>query len=229
MANISAKIAALFMCVTMVGCATSRSEIELGSPQKISSGSVASSRQTAVIRTIKDERVFQQDSRNPSVPSLGFEGSALATAETKARAVGRKRNTYGKALGDVLLRSGQTVEGVIREYLASALEQAGYQIKSEDVAGPLPLLIDVHITQFWSWFLPGFWSITLNTNIATDLDLSGTAAPVTVSVHAEDSRQVATDSAWVNIIGKALEAYRTQVITKAADFPKSGQGVGAHE
>ena len=34
---------------------------------------------------------------------LGFEGSAKSTAEIKARAIGRKRNGFGKALGDVLI------------------------------------------------------------------------------------------------------------------------------
>jgi hypothetical protein len=42
-------------------------------------------------------------------------------AEVKARAIGRKRNTYGKALGDMVLEGGQTVEGVVREYLVIAL------------------------------------------------------------------------------------------------------------
>lgn len=214
----SVKAAILFVCVATAGCATSRSEIKLNSPVMPSSTAVSSGR-TAVIRSIKDERIFEQAPRDPSTPSLGFGGADQSPAELKARAIGRKRNTYGKALGDVLLQSGQTVEGVLRENLTAALAQAGYQVKSQDVAGPSPLVIDVHIKQFWAWLQPGFWAITLNTNIATDLDLSGAATPTTISVHTEDKRQVVVESAWMEIVGKALDDYRAQVITKATTFP----------
>jgi hypothetical protein len=190
-------------------------------------GTAISSGQTAVIRSVKDERVFVEAGRDPSTPSLGFEGAAQASAEIKARAIGRKRNTYGKAMGDVLLQSGQTVEGVIREHLAAALTQAGYQVKGEDAAGPSPLVIDAHIKQFWAWLRPGWAALTLSANIVTDLELSGAAPPTTISVHAEDKRQMATEDAWLQIVGKALDEYRAQVVTKATTFPKSGHGVGA--
>lgn len=218
LARNSIRTAILIVCVATAGCATSRSEIKLSSPAMLSNTNVSSGR-TAVIRSIKDERVFEQAPKDPSTPSLGFGGADQSSTELKARAIGRKRNTYGKALGDVLLQSGQTVEGVVRENLAAALTQAGYQVKSEDAAGALPLVIDVRIKQFWAWFQPGFWAITLNTNIVTDLDLSGAATPTTINVHAEDSRQAATESAWMEIVGKALDDYRAQVTTKATTFP----------
>lgn len=214
-----ATVAVLGVCAAMAGCATSRSEIRLSSPVAMSSSTAAPSGRTVMIRSVKDERAFEQAPRDPSTPSLGFGGADQASAELKSRAIGRKRNTYGKGLGDVLLQSGQTVEGVVRENLAAALEHAGYQVKSEDAAGPSPLVMDVHIKQFWAWFQPGFWSITLNTNIVTDLDLSGATSPTTISVHTEDSRQAATDSAWMEVVRKALDDYRAQVMTKATTFP----------
>lgn len=213
------RFALLFVCAALAGCATSRSEIKLSSPVAPPSSSTASTGRTAVIVSVMDERVFEQAPPEPSTPSLGFEGADQASAEIKSRAIGRKRNGYGKALGDVLLQSGQTVEGVVRENLGVALEQAGYQVKGEDAAGPSPLLITVHIKQFWAWLQPGFWSITLNTNIVTDLDLSGTAAPTTINVHTEESRQIATEEAWMEIVAKALEDYRAQVVRTATTFP----------
>lgn len=213
-----AKVCVLVACVVLAGCATSRSEIVLKPPVQATAASKSSGR-TAVIRSVKDERVFEQAPNEPSVPSLGFEGASKATAEIKARAVGRKRNTYGKALGDILLKEGQTVEGVVRENLVAALTQAGYQVTSDDASGGTALLIDVHIRWFWAWAQPGFWAIKLNTNISTDLDLSGSSSPTTITVHAEDSRQVATEGAWMEIIAKALSDYRTQVTAQAAKFP----------
>ncbi len=153
------------------------------------------------------------------MPSLGSGGAAHASADIKSRAVGRKRNGFGKALGDVLLENGQTVEGVIRENLTAALQQAGYQVRSENSAGTSPLVVDVDIKQFWAWFQPGFWQITLNANIATDLHISGGASPTIVSVHAEDKRQAATEGAWIHIIDKALQAFRTDVAAKTKKMP----------
>jgi hypothetical protein len=121
------------------------------------------------------------------------------------------------------------VESVIRENLAAALDQAGYQVKGGNEAGPSPLVVDVHIKQFWAWFQPGFWAHTINANIATDLDLSGAAAPATISAHAEDTRQIVTESVWMEIVGKALEDYRAQVTSRATTFPKIGHGVGAQQ
>lgn len=213
------RVAVIFACAGIAGCATSRSEIKLASPVAVSPSSGVSTGRTAVIRLVKDERSFEQAPKDPSTPSLGFEGADQAAADTKSRAIGRKRNGYGKALGDVLLEGGQTVESVVRENLTAALQQAGYQVKSLDADGSAALVIDVHIKQFWAWFKPGFWAITLNTNIATDLELSGAASPTPISVHAEDKRQMATEGAWMEIVSKALVDYRAEVVKKATAFP----------
>lgn len=219
LARIGNLTAILFVCAALAGCATSRSEIKLGSPVATTPDAAAPSGRIAVIRSVTDERIFEQAPGEASTPSLGFEGADKATADIKARAIGRKRGGFGKALGDVLLQEGQTVESVVRENLAAALRQAGYQVRSEGAPGPSTLFIDVRIKQFWSWIQPGFWSITVNANIATDLALSGAAAPTTVSVHAEDSRQIVTDGTWMEIVAKALDSYRAEVVTKAKTFP----------
>lgn len=199
--------AAWAVLTVLGGCATSRSEIALVSPAATPAPAAG---RTAVIRSIRDERVFEQAPRDPSTPSLGFEGSAQASAETKARAIGRKRNTYGQALGDVLLQPGQTIEGVVRENLAAALHQSGYRVVSESQAGSAPLVMDVRIRKFWSWIQPGFWAITLHTAIATDLQVSGSRAPAVVEVKSSEGLQVASDGNWIEAVGKALAAYRAE-------------------
>jgi hypothetical protein len=50
--------------------------------------------------------------------------------------------------------------------------------------------------------------------VATDLSLSGAAMPTTVSVHVEDAHGAATENAWIEIVDKALEAYRKEVTAK---------------
>ncbi len=52
---------------------------------------------------VEDDRKFQDKPASADIPSLKGEQSN-ATVEEKARAVARKRNGYGKALGDILLK-----------------------------------------------------------------------------------------------------------------------------
>jgi uncharacterized lipoprotein YajG len=176
-------IALLLISVILGGCATSRSEIRLSSPEAAPAPKAATKGRTVVIRSVKDERVFEEAPKVASTPSLGFGGAQQASDEVKARAVGRKRGGFGKAMGDVLLENGQTVVGLVRDNLTTAFQQAGYQVANEGAAESAPLMVDVHIKQFWAWFQPGFWAISLNANIETILEVSGTASPTSISVH----------------------------------------------
>jgi hypothetical protein len=167
-----------------------------------------------LIRNVLDERVFEQAPSDPSIPSLGFEGANAAPDAIKARAVGRKRGGFGKALGDVLLQEGQSVTGLMRESVAAALQDAGYRVVSApEAGGPPPLVVDVHVKQFWSWFQPGFWAITLNANVETGIDVVS-VKPVHVKVHVEQAGLAATDGAWLEIVDKARQAYRVEAAAR---------------
>lgn len=197
------------------GCATSRSEVKLSSPP---AGSAAVTKQRAVvIQSVRDERSFAVAPSDPSTPSLGTEGGG---DDVKARAIARKRNTYGQALGDVMLQPGQSVTGLVRDHLAAAFRQAGYRV-APDVAsaGPSPLLVDVRIRKFWSWVQPGFVAMTIHSQIESDLQLAGSGATTTVSVKLDDPRAAVTDSAWTEAVDKALTAWREQAAGKLQGPP----------
>lgn len=204
------------LCTAMAlgGCATNRSELQIGAGPSSQSRSTNVNAPTAVIRSVKDERIFEQAPRQANIPSLGFEGATQATAETKLRAIGRKRNGYGMALGDVLLQDGQTVESVVRENLASVLQDAGYNVRTGGTLDNASLVIDVRIQEFWAWIHPGFWSITVNTDISTDLMLSTMPNSIPVVVHVKDPQLIVTDSAWIEAIGKGLDAFRHEAARK---------------
>ncbi len=199
-------LALLAATAVLAGCATSRSEIDLpAAPQAVATKTPTT---TAYIRTVRDARVFEEAPGEPSTPSLGFGGSAQATADIKARAVGRKRNTFGKALGDILLKDGQTAESVIRDQLGAALSEAGYRVAPDAAqAGPDAVPVDASITKFWTWFTPGFWAITVSADIATDITI-GDGAAKSVVAYAEDKKQVAADGTWIDILSLALDDYR---------------------
>ncbi len=78
---------------------------------------------------------------------------------------------------------------------------------------------DVHIRQSWAWFEPGLWAITLSANIETSLDVAGASSPTVIKVYSEESRQIATETAWLEILQKALLAYREQVVSKLSVSP----------
>ena len=194
------------------GCAVSRSEVKLGGPA-VEAPVIAGGR-VVVIRSVTDERTFEQAPRDPSTPSLGGDGANSASTELKSRAIARKRNTYGQALGDVLLEPGKTVQGVVRENLSAALRKAGYDVRDQGNAGSSPIFIDARIRRLWAWLTPGFWAVTLRANVETDLTISGGNPPVNVSVTTEQATMVAGDSAWIEVIDKALQLYRDQAASK---------------
>jgi hypothetical protein len=169
-----------------------------------------------VIRSVKDARTFEQAPREPSTPSLGGDGANSASPEIKARAIARKRNSYGAAMGDVLLEPGKTVETVVSENLAAAFRKAGYDVRDPSGAGPSPIFVDARILRFWAWLTPGFWAVTLRATIETDLAISGGNPALNVNVTAEDATMVAGDSAWIQVVDKALQLYREQAASKAA-------------
>lgn len=202
-----------FCCLVLLsGCATSRSEIALTLPEE-NSGQYISSGQEIIIGEVIDRRAFEEAPRDPSTPSLGKGGVGKASEEVKARAVGRKRNGYGKAMGDVLLENGQTVDEIVRSNITSALRESGYTVLTqqagEEANAPV---IDVYIDEFWAWLNPGFWAVTLNTRIATVLELRSRETQENIFVHTIQRRQIVPESAWVEIIENALIDYRNEVI-----------------
>lgn len=207
--------ATLLVLAVTSGCATNRSELKISSP--VVDKPIATLGRTVVVRSVVDERVFEEAPKDPSTPSLGFGGANSAPPDIKARAIGRKRNGFGKAIGDVLLQPGQSVAGLVKENIEAALQQAGYNVSTQVSTTTPPLYVDIHIKQFWSWFQPGFWAITLHANIATDLILSD-GQSTAITVHAEDSGMVATESSWLEIIEKALQLYRADAAVKAATW-----------
>lgn len=217
-------VLAVILAAWLSGCATSRSEIKVISPSATPPSTVkrVTKAQAVWMQSVVDERQFEAAPRDPSIPSLGFEGAIQASAETKARAFGRKRGGFGMALGDVLLEPGQTVSSVVLEQLSAAFADAGYRVVIHEAdAGPNPLVVNVRIKQFWSWINMGFWALTLNNRINTDLVFSGALPAMTVNVHLQEQHLAITDGVWSEDLVKALQAYRSQALVQIGSLPQS--------
>lgn len=191
-------VAFVILVAGMSGCATNRGVIRPAIPQ----GMAAESNGLQIfLRNVTDNRVFEENPQSPDIPSLGFEGAEGASDDIKARAVGRKRNTYGKALGDVILEEGMTVASVMRELQSNALRNLGYEmVHSEADARPDAIVMDVSIEQYWGWFNPGFWTITLEARIVTEITITAPGEE-SIRIKAEGRYEggSANTNAWLEI------------------------------
>lgn len=198
-------VVALLALSLLGGCATSRSILDVQVPV----GQVgATTGKQVVVNLAKDKRQFQVNPSSQAIPSL--DPSEDVSDAVKVRAVGRKRNAYGKALGDMLLKDGQSVETLVSQSIKQAFEESGYKVVSDKAQiDKDTYVVDADIEKFWTYFTPGFWSITLSSEIATELSIRAPdgSTKQSVFVKAEDGYQVATDGNWIQIINKALRLY----------------------
>ena len=63
---------------------------------------------------------------------------------------------------------------------------------------------------------PGFWQITLSSEISTELTIKNQNTPTVkqVNIKASDGYQVATESNWTEIIQKSLQLYIDELKSK---------------
>lgn len=192
-------LAALGLLVMLgTGCAVNRSVVAVPTRQvaEPAHGPVV------VITRVTDQRRFELAPEDPAVPSL--KDGAITDPAIKSRAFARKRNGFGKAMGDVLLPEGSTIEALVKANLTNALREAGYRVQEPGPAAPpdaLPLEVD--IKRFWCWLVPGVWYIT--TNFQGTLELNGpvfrNGGHETVEAQTDKGHQIVTDEDW----GKTVE------------------------
>jgi len=173
----------------------------------------ASTGKSIFIRSVTDQRQFEDNPRNPATPSLGFGGASQASADLKKRAIARKRGAYGKALGDILLDEGQTVEGVMRDTIKSTLRGIGYTVlDNRDQVKSDTLMMDVMIDKFWAWFTPGAFAITLRSEIETTLAINrasgGEPKHTTIKASGKKDAAASTTGAWAAVYERGLAEYR---------------------
>jgi hypothetical protein len=198
----------------MTGCATNRSLVSIQQP---ASTQVQSNGKKVFIKVVTDNRQFQENPQTQDIPSIGFGGSTTSSDEAKKQAIGRKRNGFGKAMGDIFLDNGQTVETVIADALHQAFSSMGYDvIKTEqDVSGET-LVVTAAIRNFWTYMTPGMLAITLSCNISTEINgvMAGKQVSENITVRADGNYQMGTDGNFIEVVQQALSKYIEQVRIK---------------
>ena len=198
---------ALISCV-LGGCATSRSVVDIPTPSLASATQQQATGRDVYINPPKDKRTFELAPASPNIPSL--DSSESSSDKIRARAIGRKRNTFGKALGDILLPDGKTVESLTTSSIRQAFQEKGYRVLDDrSKVSESTYIVDAEILKLWSWMNPGFWAITLSAEISTELDIRSPAGTSrqNISVMASDNFQTGMESNWIEVINKALRIY----------------------
>ncbi len=190
------------LAASLSACALGRSVIEVAPPASAASVGTAAVKVTEV----RDLRRFTVNPRDPSEPSLG-EAAEINDAKITSRAVGRKRGGFGAALGDVALPEGATVAGLVRGAAQAALQDKGYRIVDEtspDYAAALPLALDIE--QFWSWFTPGFVSVTASfkSRVVMKGDPLVRNSREAVDAGATRSDIAVTEAVWTDVVQTGL-------------------------
>ncbi|MFH0985031.1 MAG: hypothetical protein V1882_05790 [Candidatus Omnitrophota bacterium] len=202
------------LVVASAGCTLNRSFIEVPVP---SESLIKPNGKQVYIRSIIDNRQFQDQPSTPDIPSLGFDELKNATPALKSRAIGRKRNCFGKALGDIMLDEGQNVEMIVRAATRNALNSLGYDVTDKrEETKPDAITMDIAIDKFWSYFAPGFWAISLKSEITTTNTISvpGKDNPVVIMATAEENFQVASDANWKKVLRLAVDDFTAEAKTK---------------
>jgi uncharacterized lipoprotein YajG len=195
--------ALLALLLLLSGCAVGRSTVEITPPSAINPTGGSYAR----IVSVEDLRKFEARPDDAGTPSLQ-NASEITDPSITARAVARKRGGFGAALGDILLPPGQSVAALVRAAARKALADKGYAVvdaSSPHYIAAAPLNID--ITQFWSWFSPGFASVRIDFKGTLTLHGAGLLGrdPTTVTSHVTHEGMAIFESDWRDLVQRGVE------------------------
>lgn len=195
------------------GCATNRGALDI----TVNSTSNPTSDRVVRIVRVTDKRLFELDPRKPSTPSL--KGGEINDKSITLRAIARKRNGFGMAIGDILLPENRSVEDVVREALTKAFREAGYAV-IDGAAGPNnnAIPIEADIEQMWSWFTPGFWVISVEFEAKVHIkgDVPSFKEGETIRGYTILHGMGAGTRAWRSVMEKGIEQFTDEVKNRLA-------------
>ena len=154
------------------------------------------------------------------MPSL--KGGEVGNSAITERAIARKRNGFGQALGDILLPEGETVAGLVEDRLTDGFRDNGYRVVTEgdsDFADAIPMEVD--IDKFWGWFQPGFWEIKLQ--FESLIRIQGPLDPFVDGKSYENGSELGAQTASEKNWLKALQANLDDIILNISSDLTSGQ------
>jgi hypothetical protein len=163
------------------------------------------------IRSIQDKRDFQSRPSSPRIPSFGSRKD-IGNPQVQCRTIGRQRNGYGKALGNVFLSENQTVEAIVFQAVRSTLISLGYTvIDSNAVAKSDAIIVDISIDKFWAWINIGAgWTFRMDAEIETTMNFASINKNLTINGEGSNHYQVASSANWKKVLEITIKNYIKQ-------------------
>lgn len=183
------------------GCVLGRRTVDLSVPRATS---YPAAQGTVTIGKIEDKRRFENKPGDPSTPSIDGDVATLDAAG-KTAMIGRQRNSYGKAMGDIALPQDRSVVVLTRELLTESLKRNGYSAAT----GAADKTVDAEIKEFWAWFTPGMWAVSFESRVYCTLTVKrgSNTKPVVIRGYGINKGQVASDANWQLAYQRAFEDF----------------------
>jgi uncharacterized lipoprotein YajG len=214
-------LALIVMALGLTGCVTGRRTVDL--PVAPTHDVVAAATRGSVyIASITDDRVFQNKPSDPASPSIDGDVTSLSPQQ-KAQMIGRQRNTYGGAMGDIALPAGDSVPQRVRLLVTEGLARSGYKVSADPGAKNQ---IAVSVKEFWAWSTPGFWAISFEAKITCEITTTNSGQPHTqvVQSHGLNHGQVAKNANWQEAYAPAFDDFVTQLAAAVPSLGLRGDG-----
>jgi len=179
---------------------TGRRAIDLTVPTATAS---AEGKGAIAILKVTDSRQFQNKPPSPSTPSIDGDVNAVPRDSLKGM-IGRQRNGYGGAMGDVALAGDVNVETKVRELVSEGLRRRGYSSTPGGTDN-----VSVNIEEFWAWFSPGFATVSFESRIKCQVSLTkgGQAHQLAVNGYGINKGQIASDENWQLAYARAFDDF----------------------
>jgi uncharacterized lipoprotein YajG len=188
--------------VLQTGCVTGRRTFSL---PVASHGVPAATHGKVYIAVVTDDREFQNKPSEPSIPSINGDVTKLS-AQEKDRMIGRQRNGFGGAMGDIALPSDDSVTKRARLLVEQGLMRKGYEIAADPSA---PKSVTVSVKEFWAWMTPGFLALTFEAKLScliTVTDAGGVRTTI-VKGYGINHGQIAKDGNWQEAYDPVFEDF----------------------
>jgi hypothetical protein len=192
-------IVALLAVLTVLaaGCTSGRRTLSLTMPEPEGTGGRRADGDagTARVVSVTDAREFRNKPPRPSTPSVDGDVNDLTPVE-RARMIGRQRNKYGHAEGDIALARDGSVPREARRLVEEGLRRRGYRVVGE--GGAADVTVAVTVEQFWAWCTPAYWFTMFEARVRCRLDVtrSGRTRTFEIGGHGLNPGQVAADRNW---------------------------------
>ena len=172
------------------------------------------------IAAITDDRQFENRPPEPSTPSIDGDVTKLS-AEQKDQMIGRQRNGFGKAMGDIALPSGDSVTKRVRLLVEQGLARGGYRITTDPATSDK---VAVSIRQFWAWSTPGAFVLTFEAKLSCAISVTNAAGThmTVVNGYGINHGQIAKDGNWQEAYDPAFEEFMANFVLQALAMRNPG-------